>query len=630
MNEFNDPIVNPTDKKTISELVNPQRRNILISSAVAALFAHSNVLASEKSSKALFGFKSVSYTLANDDIQVPTGYSWSVVAAWGDSINGQTKSISPDVSDSASDQEKQFGMHHDGCAFFPVKLNGSDSVKGIWVTNHEYTDDGLLHAGCMEPLTSEKVKKSQAAHGVTVSMIQKSENGQWKVVNDPLARRITANTLCTVSGPASGSSYMKTAADQKGHEVLGTLNNCANGVTPWGTYLTCEENFNGYFIKTAKPNMHEQRVGVDNKGFGYRWQEHDERFNLDKHPNEINRFGWVVEIDPKDPKSTPIKRSALGRFKHEGAALTIAKNKKVVVYMGDDQRNEYVYKFVSKKSYDSVNQSNNKDLLDNGTLYVARYDADGTGRWIALEHNRNGLTAANGFNDQAYILIHARLAADFVGATSMDRPEWIAVNPNNQDVYVTLTNNSDRGTKVSLNAANPRASNLMGHIVRWSEANGDSSSTVFKWEIYTLAGDPNSTEPHLRGNVIGDTLGSPDGLWFDKRGILWTQTDISTSTLGKGAYAQIPNNAMYASDPKTKEFRRFLIGPKGCEVTGIDMTPDMKTMFINIQHPGESPSERSNPQTPQAISNWPDKNSFTRPRSATIAIWRDDGKVVGS
>lgn len=628
MNEFDEVIVNPTNRKTLVDLANPQRRNLIISSAIAALMGSTKSEASEKN-KQLFSFESVSYSLANDDIQVPAGYKWSVVAAWGDSIDGRSKPISPDVSDSSLDQEYQFGMHHDGCAFFPEKVGGRDSTRGLWVTNHEYTDDGLLHSGGMEPWTAEKVKKSQAAHGVTVSLIEKSPNGHWTVINDPRARRITAYSPCEVSGPAAGSPYLKTAFDVTGKLVLGTLNNCANGVTPWGTYLTCEENFNGYFVKSGKPNAAEARVGVDAKGFGYRWHEHDERFNLDKHPHEINRFGWVVEIDPQDPHSKPIKRTALGRFKHEGAVVTVAKNKKVVVYMGDDQKSEYIYKFVTKKSYSATNPHLNKSLLDEGTLYVARYDADGAGRWIALEHNRNGLTASNGFPDQAYILVNARLAADFVGATPMDRPEWIAVHPKNQDVYVTLTNNSDRGAKLPLNAANPRPSNSMGHIVRWSEVNGDSTTTLFKWEIYTLAGDPHSTQPHLRGNIIGDTFGSPDGLWFDKRGILWTQTDISTSTLGSGAYVKLPNNAMYASDPVTKEFRRFLIGPKGCEITGVDMTPDLKTMFINIQHPGESPSERSDPLKPKAISSWPDKEKFTRPRSATIAIWRSDGREVG-
>ncbi len=276
------------------------------------LFSQNTMAAQEKKGSKLFSFDSVSYSLANDDIQLPNGYKWSVVAAWGDSINGNTKSISPDVSDSAIEQELQFGMHHDGCAYFPLPVNNSGSVKGIWVTNHEYTDDGLLHTDGMATWTADKVKKSQAAHGVTVAVIEKSAGGEWTVTADKRARRITANTPCHVSGPAAGSTYLKTSADEKGREVLGTLNNCANGVTPWGTYLTCEENFNGYFVKTDKPNLAESRVGVNNKGFGYRWHEFDERFSLYKHPNEINRFGWVVEIDPQNPDSKPVKRTALG------------------------------------------------------------------------------------------------------------------------------------------------------------------------------------------------------------------------------------------------------------------------------------------------------------------------------
>ena len=372
MNEFDTKVVNPTGRKSLTELANPQRRNLLISTAITALFSSKDVLSQPNKNKPLFGFESVPYSLANDDIHVPSGYRWAVVAAWGDSINGHGKNISPDVSDGSLDQEKQFGMHHDGYAFFPISVNGNDSVKGLWVTNHEYTDDGLLHPGGMQPWTAEKVKKSQAAHGVTVCVIEKSMSGDWSVVPDQRARRITANTPCVISGPAAGHELMKTQADLTGKSVLGTINNCANGVTPWGTYLTCEENFNGYFAKEGKPTVFESRVGVDAKGFGYRWHEHDERFNLDKHPNEINRFGWVVEIDPQNPLSPPIKRTALGRFKHEGAVVTVAKNNKVVIYMGDDQKSEYVYKFVSRRQFNPTNKEANKSLLDEGALYVAR------------------------------------------------------------------------------------------------------------------------------------------------------------------------------------------------------------------------------------------------------------------
>lgn len=628
MNEFVDSITNPSSKTLVSDLKNPLRRRLLIGSAVAALFNANPVIASTSRPRTGFSFHSVSIARATDNIVVPEGYRWSVVAAWGDPIDGAGKGISADAGDSAAEQERQFGMHHDGGAFFPEK--GQDSTKGLWVVNHEYTDDGMLHPGGMSPWTAEKVRKSQAAHGVTVSMIARQSDGSWRPIPSPVSRRITAFTPCDVGGPAAGNDLMKTAADPSGKSVLGTLNNCAHGVTPWGTYLTCEENFNGYFVKTGSPSQEERRVGIDAKGFGYRWHEFDERFDANKHPNEPNRFGWVVEIDPHDPSRRPVKRTALGRFKHEGAWVTLARDRRVVVYMGDDQRNEYVYKFISKLPFDAQKNPKGDGLLDDGTLFVGRFESNGSGQWIALEHGKNGLTKENGFPDQAYIAINARLAADFVGATPMDRPEWIAVHPKLNDVYVTLTNNSDRGGRTPINAPNPRERNLMGHIVRWREFNRDTAALTFRWEIFVLAGDRTAQEPTLRGNIRGDTFGSPDGLWFDKRGILWTQTDVSTSALGKGAYANMPNNCMYAADPTTREFRRFLIGPKGCEVTGIDITPDYKTMFINIQHPGESPSERADPANPTAISSWPDAAVYKRPRSATIAVWRDDGQAVGT
>lgn len=623
MNEFDDVSVNPTRRITLTSIKSPLRRRILIGSAVAALFPATHLQARNSLP---FSFQSVSLSEAKDTVIVPAGYRWAVVAAWGDPIDGISKGLSPDASDGPTEQEAQFGMHHDGGAFFPEK-NRSD--RGLWVVNHEYTDDGMLHTDGMAPWTAEKVKKSQAAHGVTVATIARQANGQWKPVPSPQTRRITAYTPCEVTGPAAGHPLLKTQADPSGRVVLGTLNNCAHGVTPWGTYLTCEENFNGYFVKGGPVSAEEKRVGLNNKGFGYRWHEHDERFDSGKHPNELNRFGWVVEIDPQNPQSTPAKRTALGRFKHEGAWVTLAKDKRVVVYMGDDQRNEYVYKFVSRRTWDPKTNPNGRGLLDEGTLFVAQFEATGQGQWIALQHGRNGLTTANGFPDQGYIQINARLAADFVGATPMDRPEWIAVHPKNGDVYVTLTNNSQRGDRVTLNAANPRERNVMGHIIRWTEFQKDAASLAFKWEIFALAGDPSAQEERLRGNINGDWFGSPDGLWFDRRGILWTQTDVSTSTLGKNAYSGMPNNCMFAADPVTREFRRFLIGPKGCEITGVDLTPDNTTMFVNIQHPGESPSERADPKHPAAISAWPDAAQMQRPRSATIAVWREDGKAVG-
>jgi hypothetical protein len=297
--------------------------------------------------------------------------------------------------------------------------------------------------------------------------------------------------------------------------------------------------------------------------------------------------------------------------------------------MGDDERNEYIYKFVSDGTYDPHNRQANLRLLERGTLYVARCNADGTGEWQALVHGQNGLDAAAGFPSQAEVVINARSAADKVGATRMDRPEWIAVNAQTKEVYCTLTNNSLRGTDKgpATDAANPRANNVYGHIMHWREQGNDPQAMAFHWDVFVLCGDPANPEEARHGNIKGDTFGSPDGLWFDARGVLWIQTDISTSVLNQGDYTNIGNNQMLAANVQTGEIRRFLTGPKACEVTGVVTTPDGKTMFVNIQHPGETPRERSDPAQPMAVSSWP---SDTRPRSATVVIRKQDGGVIGS
>ncbi len=635
LDDQTDPCSNPSSNETFGDLLRTRlsRRQVLVGGLATAGFSLLGPIARERSARAespLLGFTGIPVS-TGDTLAVPKGYVAHVLYAWGDPVSSGP-AFKPDASNSTEDQMLQAGMHHDGIHFFPLP-GGSGSTHGLLAVNHEYTDDGLLHVGGMQPWTADKVRKSQAAHGVSVIEVRFDGNA-WAVVRpSAYARRITAATPMAVTGPAAGHAWLRTAADPGGRSVLGTVNNCANGATPWGTYLTCEENFNGYFVNgtQAVPPL-QQRYGINARGFGYRWHEHDERFDAARHPNEPNRFGWVVEIDPFDTSRQPVKRTALGRIKHEGAVVTIAPDRRVVVYMGDDERFEYIYKFVSRDAYTHGDRAGNGALLDAGTLYVARFGADGTGEWRELTHGKNGLDAASGFAGQAEVCINTRGAADVVGATRMDRPEWIAVHPMTGEVYCTLTNNTSRGkdSGAPVDAANPRADNLFGHIVRWRERGADPTATRFEWDVFVLCGDPANTTEAKRGTIKGDIFGSPDGLWVDQRGVLWIQTDVSTSALNKGDYVPMGNNQMLAADPATREVRRFLTGPRGAEVTGITATPDRRTLFINIQHPGETASERSDPAAPKAVSAWPEGAAGGRPRSATVVIRRADGGLIGT
>lgn len=627
-------ISNPSTTPSFGEIVNRRRRamlqgamaGVVLGAMPAAAFAAPRA---RRASGGLLGFNGIPAS-ANDELRLPSGYVAQIVFAWGDPV-GAGPAYQADASNTSAEQRQQAGMHHDGMHFFP--LDGS-SDHGLLCVNHEYTDDGLLHVGGMMPWTAEKVAKAQAAHGVSVIEIRRQDE-TWHVVRPSrYARRITAETPIMLGGPAAGAAALRTVADPAGKRVLGTINNCAMGVTPWGSYLTCEENFNGYFKAPGEATPDQKRYGISARTAGYRWHEHDERFDAQRHPNEVNRFGWVVEIDPMKPDSMPVKRTALGRFKHEGAFVTLSRDHRVVVYMGDDERFEYIYKFVSARPY--VRGQSTAGLLDEGTLYVARFEDDGRGRWLPLVHGQAGLDATNGFTSQEDICIRTRQAADSVKATRMDRPEWIAVHPQTGEVYCSLTNNAKRGTEGTpgIDSANPRAENLFGHVLRWRESGGDAAALSLSWEVFIECGDPALPGAHLKGNIKGDLFASPDGLWFDRAGRLWIQTDVSTSALGDANHAGFGNNQMLVADPLSGQVRRFLTGPRGCEVTGISTTPDGKTLFVNIQHPGESPSERGNPEQPTAVSAWPG-NQFPglgdgRPRSATVAIRRIDGGVVGA
>ena len=600
----------------------------LAGSALAPLFA--GCAAPTASAGPLLGFKAIPTSTA-DTLVVPEGYVATTIAAWGEPIGvaGNMPAWREDGSGSAADQALQMGMHHDGIHYYP--LAGS-STRGLLTMNHEYVDDGLLHVAGMANWSAEKVKKAQAAHGVAVIEVERKGAGWDMVRPSPYARRFTASTPFALGGPAAGHPMMKTAADPEGRTVLGTLNNCASGKTPWGTYLSGEENFAHYFaIGDTKTNAHQERWGMRKTAF-YRWNEHDERFDAAKHPNEFNRFGWVVEIDPMDPKSTPVKRTALGRAAHEGAWVAVTKDGRAVVYSGEDSRFEYIYKFVSRDriapAANGLTQAQaNRELLDHGTLHVARFDADGSGRWLPLVHGQGPLTVANGFADQGEVLIKSRQASDALGATKMDRPEWLAIDQNSGEIFCTLTNNSSRGANglPGVDAANPRANNVMGQIIRWKEER-DFDATTMRWSHLVLAGDPANARPEARGNINGDLFACPDGLMLDARGVLWIQTDMHASQMYQGELVRIGNNQMLACDRATGEIRRFLTGPVNCEITGATQTPDGTTMFINIQHPGETPSDRSDPSEPAKFSKWPYGG---RPRSATVVIRRNDGGVIG-
>jgi hypothetical protein len=615
-----------------------------------------------RSFKPLLGFPGVGVSTA-DTVIVPEGYTAEVLIAWGDPI-ADGPEFEPDASNSADDQAKQWGMHNDGLVYFPIH----GSQHGLLAQNNEYADEGLMFPDGVTNWDAEKTNKSLNAHGVSIIEIKRADHGQhhghhrrrwrshgsaknsdWHVVrHSKYARRITGQTPMRIGGPAAGDDRLKTIDDPTGTEVLGTLNNCAMGFTPWGTYLTCEENFNGFFFRTTSPDSRstlEKRYGIAHANSGFRWHTTHARFNADLYLNETNRFGWVVEIDPFDPHSTPVKRTALGRLKHEGAWVQETRDGKVVVYMGDDERNEYIYRYVSNLRWRTARRRG-INPLDDGILYVAKFHADGTGEWLPLTPDNPALASWT-IND---ILINTRGAADAAGATMMDRPEWIDTFPQSLTAIATLTNNNRRGSsppssnspagttiagsaRPPVDAPNPRAINVYGHIITWTYDH-DFSDPDFTWDVFALCGDP-AVAAH-GSTIVGDKFGSPDGIYVAPSGRLWIQTDVSTSTINAGDYAGFGNNQMLCADPVSGEIRRFLTGPKQCELTGVTVTPDEKTMFVGIQHPGETPDlptsadVRNDPATPKAFSSWPDGDAGGRPRSACVVITKDDGGEIGS
>ncbi|WP_445571225.1 PhoX family protein [Pseudomonas sp. E102] len=622
----------------LEKIVGLSRRRFIGAGALcgAAMFLGGNLLsrsvmaaAVSEGNKSMLGFDSIA-AATTDTITLPPGYKASVLISWGQPLQKNAPAFDPSGNGTARAQEVQFGDNNDGMSLFPFP---GDENRALMAINNEYTNYRYLFPHGGQPQSAEEVHKAQASEGVSVIEIERRQ-GQWQFVQDSrYNRRIHGNTPIRLSGPAAGHDWVKTLADKSGKNVLGTFQNCANGMTPWGTYLTCEENFTDCF-GSSQPDLKfddgQKRYGATVTSREINWHLHDPRFDLAKNPNELNRHGWVVEIDPFDPTSTPVKRTALGRFKHENAALAQTDDGRAVVYMGDDERGEFIFKFVSRDRIDHRNAKANRDLLDHGTLYVARFDAGdgnpdhpkGKGQWIELTHGKNGLDAAKGFNDQAEVLIHARLAASVVGATRMDRPEWIVVSPKDGQVYCTLTNNAKRGEDGQpVDGPNPRAKNVYGQILRWRTDRDDHAANTFDWDLFVVAGNPTvhaGTPKAGSSNVNAQNMfNSPDGLGFDKSGRLWIQTDGDSSNTGD--FAGMGNNQMLCADPNSGEIRRFMVGPVGCEVTGISFAPDYKAIFVGIQHPGENGG-----------STFPEHLPNGKPRSSVMVITREDGGVIGA
>lgn len=645
-------------------------------------------------------FKPVAKNL-NDIVTVPEGYQATVLYALGDSINPRVGAWDDNNIPSGPSFQFRSGDCHDGMHYFGLntssnRFDDNVSTQGLLVMNHEYINPTFLHPKGPTKVDNrrpeDEVLREMNAHGVSIIHIKKDATTQKVefIQSSVFNRRITASTVMDFAGAAAGADLLVTSYSPSGKQTRGTHNNCGNGYTPWGTYLTTEENFIGYFQRSSSDDLKRQpheiialnryglKAGASSR---YGWetaigqieaQDLYSRWNADvnaaqaaqDYRNSPNTFGWMVEIDPFDVRQNPVKRTSLGRFAHEDSACRVVAGQPLAFYMGDDSRGEYIYKFVSTANWDVKDINGGYTMgdkyLNSGILYVAKFNNDGTGQWIELSYGKNGLDASNKtypFRHQADVVTFARLAADSVGATKMDRPEWCTVHPENGEVYVTLTNNSNRGSSYPTDAANPRnyedtyagsktnKGNVNGHIIRFKETDNKTTATTFKWDIYLFGAEAKmAANINLSGLNDNNDFSSPDGMWFDARGVLWIQTD-------DGAYTDVTNCMMLAALPGTlgdgttattsngqqtivgakvtdENLRRFLVGPKECEITGIAMTPDNKAIFINVQHPGEDSSSYDKPSSHWPATQIDPSNTTARPRSATVVITRKDGGVI--
>ncbi|MDI6025034.1 PhoX family phosphatase [Corticibacterium sp. UT-5YL-CI-8] len=646
LEENSGPGHNPTENPTMGEVISRRfsRRGFLKGSlAVSAIAATVSPLAlitadeARANSASAFSFDEVEAGV-DADHHVAAGYDADVLLRWGDPLFADAPDFDP-LKQSAESQAKQFGYNNDYVGFIP--LEGS-SDHGLLVVNHEYTNPHLMFPGIVTiaegkvkqaPLTKEQVDIELAAHGGTIVEIRK-DGGKWQVVRDgKLNRRVTVNTEMQLTGPAAGHDRLKTNADATGTKVFGTFNNCAGGVTPWGTYIMAEENIHGYFGGEL-PAGHPEAANYERLGIpegSYEWANFYDRFDISKEPNEPNRFGWIVEVDVNDPNSLPKKRTALGRFKHEGAESIVAKDGRVVFYLGDDERFDYVYKFVTKGTFNPNDRAANMDLLDEGTLYVAKFAEDGSVEWLPLVHGEGPLTAANGFQSQADVVIEARRAGDLLGATKMDRPEDVQPNGTNGKVYVMLTNNTKR-KEDQIDAANPRAENAFGHIIEIAEDGGDFAATKGTWEVLLKCGDPSVAEvgaSFSTATTANGWFGMPDNCAIDAAGRLWVSTD------GNNNKATGRTDGLWAVDTEGEAratSKLFYRVPVGGEMCGPLFTPNDETAFVAVQHPGDGgedwdgfgrASYYEDPST-----RWPDFKPDLPVRPSVVAITKQGGGKI--
>jgi uncharacterized protein len=634
---------NASSNPTMGDIINRRysRRSFLQGSlavtAIAATVSPLALLTAEEAraeTKSNFSFDEIEVGI-DEKHHVASGYDAEIFLRWGDKLFADSPDFDP-MKQTAATQARQFGYNNDYVGFIPLDGN---SEHGLLVVNHEYTNAELMFPNFasvgkddegkdkvkLGEYSKELVDIEMAAHGGTIIEI-KRENGKWSPVLDgKMNRRITAMTEMQLSGPVAGHARVKTNADPSGTKVLGTLNNCAGGITPWGTYLMAEENFNGYFLgelpETAPEAANYKRYGVP--ASSYQWGKFHDRFDVTKEPNEANRFGWVVEVDPMDPNSTPKKRTALGRNKHEGAESILNKDGRVVFYCGDDERFDYVYKFVTAGTYNATDRAANMDLLDEGTLHVAKFSEDGTVDWLPLVHGQGGLTVENGFADQASVLIETRRAGDVLGATKMDRPEDVQPNPKTGKVYVILTNNNKRKAGEQ-DAANPRPENLFGHIIEITETDGDFASAKSKWEILLKCGDPSVAEvgaTFSSATTANGWFGMPDNCTIDADGRLWVATDGNNQkATGRtdGLWAVDTEGAMRGTS------KLFFRCPIGAEMCGPMFNPSAETLFLAVQHPGDDGLATFE----QPATRWPDFKEGMPARPAVVVITKQGGGMI--